>query len=100
MRAAQLVRFFRVQSGVNAAEDDVRTPVTSHAAHFIAAKCVAGVNPDPDQVAGLNALRVDHLERFVDDDRISKGARRRCGKYVKPAWRDHADAVREMAGID
>jgi hypothetical protein len=36
-------------------------------ADFIAAQCISGVDPDADDVAGLDRFEIERLERLVDD---------------------------------
>ena len=58
------------------------------------------MNPDPDNVAGLDASGVKRLERLVDDDRIAVLARRCAREHEQPAWRDDRDPEGEIARID
>ncbi len=52
---AELVCLFRVESGVDPPEDHVRAPVARHAAHLVPAQGIARMDPDPDQIARLDA---------------------------------------------
>jgi hypothetical protein len=44
---------FRKKSCVDATINDPSTALTSDAAYFIAAKCVASMNADADNIAGM-----------------------------------------------
>ena len=63
---------------MNATKDDGRPAIPRECADLVAAKRVAGVNPDPDNVAGVHAADVERLECFV---RLCAGGR------VKPESR-------------
>jgi hypothetical protein len=88
VRLAAFQSLFREKGGVNAAVDDPCSTGSRQAAHLVAAKGVAGMNTDADDVPGLNAFGVDLLERFVDED----GGAGRFGccrrKYEEPAGCD------------
>ncbi len=97
---AALERFFRKQRGVNAAVDDPRAAAARHPAHLVAAQSVAGVDADADNVAGLNGLRDDLLERFIDEDGIAGRLWRGGGKNKQPARRDDRRSKRIVAWVD
>ena len=100
VRAAERMRLLRVQRRVDPAEDDPGPALARDPADFVAAQRVACVNADPDDVAGLNRRVIQHLQRFVRDERIAELARGRRRKDVKPSRRNDTDTEREMAGID
>lgn len=37
-------------------------------AEFVSAKCIAGVNTDADDIAGLNGAQIEGLQGFVGDE--------------------------------
>jgi hypothetical protein len=57
---------------VYAAEDRESSPPSHHTPQFIASVRIAGMNSDSDNVAGMNALRLKLLDRFIDNNRIAK----------------------------
>ena len=65
VRAAETLRLAGIKCRVNATKDDGRPAIPRERADLVAAKRVAGVNPDPDNVAGLHAADVKRLECFV-----------------------------------
>ena len=71
MRFAALQGLFREKCGVNAAIYHPCAARSGHTAYLIAAKCIARMDADAYDVAGLNALRIDLLERFVHKNRCS-----------------------------
>jgi hypothetical protein len=97
---AALERFVRKQRGVNAAIDDPGAAGARHAADRVSAQGIAGVDADADDVAGLNGLGHNLLERLIDEDGISDGTR--CGgcKHEEPTRRDDRGAKGIVAGID
>jgi hypothetical protein len=84
---------------VYAAEDHRRAARSRGRTHFIAAQRVSRVDPDPHDVAGVDGVEIEWLERLVDDARPP--VCRRCGgaEHEQPARRDHADAEGQMAGV-
>jgi hypothetical protein len=58
------------------------------------------VDPNADEVAGMHRLEVEWFERLVDDPRtsVSGGSGRR--EHEQPPRRDHADAKRQVTGVD
>ncbi len=97
---AALERFLRKQRGVNSAVDDPGAAGARHAADRVAAQGVAGVDADADDVAGLNGLGHNLLERFIDENGISDDGGRGGGKHEEPARRDDRGAKGIVAGID
>ena len=82
VRAAETVRLFRVQRGMDAAEDHRRPSGPRERADFVSAKRVAGVNAHAHDVAGLDRLEVEGLQGFVRDPRtpIRRRSRRSQGR--------------------
>ena len=62
----------RVQRGVNAAIDHPGALLARQAADFISTQGVSGMNPDADEIAGLNACRNQGFEGLVHNDRVAK----------------------------
>jgi hypothetical protein len=75
MGLAAFERFIWKEGGVNAAIDHPRATAAGHTADRVSAQGVAGVHADADDVAGLNRLGHDLLERLIDEDGISDGTR-------------------------
>ena len=71
MGAAELVRFFRIQRGVDPTKNDGCAGRASGPAHFVAAKRVAGMNTDSHEIAGMNGRNLERFERFVGQDRVA-----------------------------
>ena len=71
VRFAALECLFRKEGGVNAAVDDPGAAAARHAADRISAQSIAGVHADANDVAGLDGLGHDLLERFIDEDGIA-----------------------------
>lgn len=69
--------------------------------HAIAWAAVACVNPDTDDVAGLDFFGIEWGHGFVDDHRVADEISwRRAGNHKQPARRDHAVANGRIRGID
>ncbi len=79
---AALEGFFGKERGVDAAVDDPGSALAGHAADLVAAQGVAGVDADADDVAGLDGVGDDLLERLVDEDGVAQqsAAWRRRGR--------------------
>ena len=71
---AALQSLFRKQRGVNAAVHNPRAAGARHAAYLVATQRVAGVHADAHNVAGLNALRNNLLQRLIDQNGIAGNA--------------------------
>jgi len=97
--AAELVRFVGIQGGVDSAVDDGRAARSQRDADLVPAQRIAGVDADADDVAGLNGVEIELLERFIDDARPSVLRRRRRAENEQPSRRDDADAKGQMARI-
>ena len=67
MGTAALAYLLGEQGGVNAAEDHEGAAGTRETAHLVPAKRVGRVNADPDDVAAVDGLVVERLERLVND---------------------------------
>ena len=100
VRAAELVRFVRIEGRMDAAKNDGRAAFARLAADFIPAQRVERVDADADDVAGCDGVEVDRIERLVDDARIAVLAGRRRGEHVEPARSDDGGTKRDIAGID
>ncbi len=62
-----LARFVRVERGVDPAEDDRRATFAREAADLIAAQRVRRVDADADDIARLDRVGHERLERLVHD---------------------------------
>ena len=60
----------------------------------------AGMNPDADDVPGLQVTNVQRLEGLVSDARLAICGRCRGCQHEQPTRRDDADPEGQMAGID
>ena len=54
---------------MDAAEDHDCPSGPREGAEFVSAKCIAGVNTDADDIAGLNGAQIEGLQGFVGDER-------------------------------
>jgi hypothetical protein len=66
MSAAQLVRFVRVQGCVNSPKHNKSAAISRHLADFVPAQSIRGVDANTDNIAGLNAGRIDSRKGFID----------------------------------
>ena len=85
---------------VDAAEHDEGAPAPRETPDLVATQHIGGVNADADDITRPDAVQIERLERFVDDNRRAEAGRRRGGKHEEPARRDHRGSEREIAGID
>ena len=99
MRAAKIPRLVRIKRGMDAAIDHHGAAFPRSPADCHAAQCVAGVNPDPDNIAGVNRVEVHLFQRFIGDDGVAARGRRGRSKYIKPSRSDHANSKRSVAGV-
>ena len=97
--AAEVLRFLWIQSGVYPAEHDRCAPGFDVLTDFVAAKRIARVDPDADDVTGPHAAHLERLQGFIGDLRPSMGCRRCRGEDEQPTRCDDADSEREMARI-
>ena len=88
-----------IQRGVDAAEHDARAARAHALPDLVAAKRVAGVNADADDVAGLNARPYRTLPGFRRRSGRAIRGRCRARQHEQPTGRDDADAEREMAWV-
>jgi hypothetical protein len=58
------------------------------------------VHPDADHVAGIDGVRIELHQRFVDDERVAVLGRGGGRQYKKPTRGDDGDAKGKMTGID
>ncbi len=59
---------------MHAAKHHVRPAFMRNAPHLIAAHRIQSMDPDPDNIARPNRLRIERLQRLVHDPRIAKFA--------------------------
>ncbi len=90
--AASFMRLVGIQRRVNAAEDHRRAARSHGRTNLIAAQRISRVDADPDDVAGVDGVEIERLERFIDDAWPSVCGR--CGRAQdeQPARRDHTNA--------
>src|SRR5678816_4264227 len=91
MRGATFLRFVRIQGGVDAAEDHRRAARPHRSANLITTQRIASVDPDSDDVTGLDRFEIERLECFIDDAWRPVGGWRGRSQYEQPARRDDAD---------
>ena len=88
---------------MNPAKDHERAAAPGFAADLIPPQRVAGVDTYPDDIARRDAIEIDGLQRFVDDDRIAVLSRRagtptRAVRFGEQSWKTvPADFVLEFA---
>src|SRR4030095_9381963 len=99
-RGAVLEHLVRVQRRVDAAVNHVRAARLRRAPDFVAAQRVQRVNADADDVARLDLVEIDLLERLVNDVRIAVLGGRRRREYIQPTGCNDSDAKRNVAWID
>ena len=99
MRAAELVGFVWIQSGVDPAEHHGGAPGAGAGPDFVAAKRVARVDPDADDVTGLHALEIEGLERLIGNLWPAMRVRCRSGENEQPTRCDHANPERQMTRV-
>ena len=85
---------------MNAAVHDVSASGSRHPADAIAAQRISCVNADTDDIAGLDRVLLERVQRLVDQQRCSVTSRRRGGENVLPPRGDHGGAKRYIARID
>jgi hypothetical protein len=85
---------------MNASEDHKGAAGTRETTDVIPAKRIGRMNANPDDIAAADRLRVEGLERLVNDVRRTVPFRRHRGEDVLPARRDHSGAERYVAWID
>ena len=100
VRAAESVRLFRKERGVDAPEHDVRAGIPGGDADLVTAERVTSMDSDADDVPGRDDRRVEAFERLVDQQwRAERLWRGRC-QDIQPARRDDADAERYVTRVD
>src|SRR6266496_1508988 len=85
---------------MNSTENHECPLLASQPADFIAAQCVAGVNPNSNNVAGCNACDIQLLQGLINDYRIAEARGCRSGEHIEPSRRDDADAEGFVTRID
>ena len=92
--------FLGEEGGMDAAVDDPGSALSSDAAYFVAAKSVAGVDADADEVAGLDGFGEDLLDGFIDEDGVAGCGWGSGGEDEKPTWSDDGGTEGVVAGVD
>lgn len=77
MRFSTSQGFFGIKGGVNATVYDPSTPGPRHPPYPVPTERVTGMHTYANDVASVNAVRVDLFERFVYKDGIARRVRRR-----------------------
>src|SRR5438270_943606 len=84
VRPAELMSFLGKERGVDSTVDDAGAALTGKLADLVPAQRIAGVDADADYVAGLDRLRIQLLQSFVNDVRVSQVSGCGRGQHVKP----------------
>jgi len=90
----------RVERGVYAAIDDEGAPCAGDPADFVSPQGIAGVDPDADDVSLRDGRRIEALESFVSDVRVTVPGRGGCRQNIEPTGGDNRHAERDVGGID
>jgi hypothetical protein len=96
---AQLMRLVWIQRGVDAAEDDRRSPGPRGGADLVPAQRIARVDSNPHDVTRLDRVEVEGLERLIHDVGPSVGRRGGGAQDEQPPRRDDAHAEGQMTRI-
>ena len=97
---ADFERFLRKERRMNATVDDPGSAFSRHAADGVSAQCVAGVDADSDDVAGMDALRNNLFQGLIDEDGVTRDSRCCGGEDEEPSGSDDGRAKRIVAGIN
>ena len=100
VRAAALEHLLREERRVNAAEHHVRAALARQRPDLVAAQGVAGVNADPDHVAGGDLVGIERVERFVAEHGVAPARRGRRRQDVHPSRRDDGGAEGDVTRVD
>ena len=57
---------------MDSSEHNPGTPLACRTADLVSSQSVAGVNPNADDISGLNALQIEVLQSFVADFGIAE----------------------------
>jgi hypothetical protein len=74
--------------------------LTRLAANLVPAPGVAGVNADPDDIAGRDRVDIKRVQRLIHDSRIAPARPGRRRQDVEPARGNHRHAEGFCARID
>jgi hypothetical protein len=91
---------FREERSVNASEDHPCAALARHAAELISAKCIAGVDADADDVAGLDDRGIYLFQALVDEGWISVDVWGSGGEHEEPTGSNNSSAKGNIARID
>jgi hypothetical protein len=95
-----LTHFVGKERGVDAAKDDEGASLSSESSQVISAERVGRVDADADHIAWSDGVRIERLERLVDDRwrAVAGGCCRR--QHEQPPRCDDRGSERDVAGID
>jgi hypothetical protein len=85
---------------VDSAEHDPCAALARFRADLVAAEHVGGMNTDANDVALLDPLELQLLERFVNKNGRAELGGRGCGQHVEPAGGDDGGTERHVARIN
>src|SRR6185437_6041740 len=100
MSAAEISCLFRIERGMNPAENYVSAAFSRHFADFVTAQSVGRMDANSYYIPRLDSGRVDLKQCLVDKDRVAKTLRCRTGKHVLPARSDNRGSERDGARIN
>ena len=100
MGGSAFKRLFRIECRMNPSKDNQRSALSRQAAHRVSAQCVAGVNTDTDDVAGLDCSRIQGFYSFIANNRIAELRRSGSGQDKKPSRRNDRRTESSIAGVD
>ena len=100
VRTAQSECLVRVKRRVDPAVNHECAGLARQLPHLVSAQGVAGMDADAHHVTGLDLARCHRFEHFVGEPRRAERRRGCACEHVQPAWRDDANAKRDMTGIN
>jgi hypothetical protein len=92
VRAANFQSFFRIECGVNSAEDDKGSALSRQFANLISAQGIPRVDSNANDIAGLDAEGIKRSEGLINEDWIAERGWCCRGNYEEPARSDNGSA--------
>src|SRR4051812_3701611 len=83
--SSEFTGFFREESGVDAAVDDIGATRTRSFSNLIAPQSISRMYADANNVGGGNRFHIKRIERLVYNNRVAERGRGGCRQDVKPA---------------